>query len=175
MEVWKDIDEFKGIYQVSNFGRVKSLPRVIIRSNGISQSVKGKVLKTFINSNGYEFAVFQMGLKTKNFAVHRLVAKYFITNPKNKYAVNHKDGNKINNNVKNLEWVTKSENEIHARKIGLKCTKGEKASKSILTENQVICIRLEINHCSQRELAKKYSVSRSCIASIVNRRSWNHI
>ena len=175
MEVWKDIEGFNNVYQISSLGNVRSLFRVLTRSNGIKQTVKGKILKTFVNSNGYEFAVFQIGKKTKNFAIHRLVAKSFIDNNYNKYAVNHINGIKTDNRVENLEWATKSENEIHARKIGLKCTKGEKASNAILTEEQVLCIRENKNNNSQYFLASKFNVSRSCIASIIKNRTWKHL
>lgn len=175
MEVWKDINGFENQYQISDLGKVRSKQRVLIRSNGHSQTVKGKVLKTFTSKRGYEFAVFQIGLKTKNFAVHRLVAIAFISNNENKYAVNHKDGNKKNNKLSNLEWVTKSENELHARRTGLKCTKGEKASKAILTEENVILIRKIHHYYSQYFLADLFSVSRSAIASVIKRRTWKHL
>lgn len=175
MEIWKDVIGFENQYQISNLGKVRSKPRILIRSNGAKQTVKGRVLKTFIGTTGYEFAVFQIGVKTKNFSVHRLVAIHFIDNPENKYAVNHKNGIKTDNRLENLEWVTKSENEIHARRNGLKCTKGEKASKAVLTESKVMIIRAELSFLSEYELAKKYNVSRSCIASIAKGRTWKHV
>jgi hypothetical protein len=175
MEIWKDVNGFEDQYQISNLGKVRSKPRILIRSNGHKQTVSGRVLKTFMNAKGYEFAVFQIGNKTKNFAVHRLVAIHFIDNPQNKYAVNHINGIKTDNNFGNLEWVTKSENELHARKNGLKCTKGEKASKAILTEKDVKLIRATCPYYSEYQLAVKYGVSRSCIASIIRRRTWKHV
>ena len=173
MEIWKDVNGFENQYQISNLGKIRSKPRLVIRSNGHSQTVKGRVLKTFISSNGYEFAVFQIGVKTKNFAMHRLVAIHFIENPENKYAVNHKNGIKTDNELHNLEWVTKSENELHARRIGLKCTKGEKASKSILKEVEVLEIRKSLK--TAKELSLIYKVSVISIYGIKKRRSWKHI
>jgi hypothetical protein len=173
MEIWKDVNGFEDQYQISNLGKIRSKPRLLIKSNGREQTVKGRVLKTFISSTGYEFAVFQIGVKTKNFAMHRLVAIHFIENPENKYAVNHKNGIKTDNEFHNLEWVTKSENELHARRIGLKCTKGEKASKSILKEVEVLEIRKSLK--TAKELSLIYKVSVISIYGIKKRRSWKHI
>ena len=93
-EIWKDIKDYEGIYQVSNFGRIKN---------------KTKILSPQISNCGY----LRIILKNKHYSVHRLVAETFIPNFKNKPQVNHIDGNKTNNSVTNLEWVTDSENQIH--------------------------------------------------------------
>lgn len=94
-EIWKDIEGYNGRYQVSNLGRIKSLP-------GISKTkrFKGEVLKTFTDGAGYSC----VNLSRKLFKVHRLVAIAFIENPNNYKCVNHKDENKSNNRVDNLEW-----------------------------------------------------------------------
>lgn len=93
-------------YAISNFGRIKNVR-------------KNKILAPTINKNGYMGYVFcQNGIK-KGFRIHRLVALYFIENPYNLPYVNHKDGNKTNNHVSNLEWCTAQENQIHARSMGL--------------------------------------------------------
>lgn len=175
MEIWKDVTGFENQYQISNIGKVRSKPRILTRSNGSKQTVKGRILKTFVGSTGYEFAVFQVGKKTKNFAVHRLVAIHFLNNDQNKYAVNHLNGIKTDNNVQNLEWVTKSENEIHARKNGLKCTKGEKASKAVLNTNQILEIRNLRGKMTGREVAKIYGVTHSAIFAIWTNRTWSHV
>lgn len=95
-------------YLVSNLGRVKSL------KNG-----KEKILSPFKASNGYLRVSLSIDGKQKNFAVHRLVAMAFIPNPKNKSQVNHIDGDKLNNCVENLEWVSSKENMRHAFRTGL--------------------------------------------------------
>lgn len=114
MEIWKDISNFKGYYQISNYGRVRSLTRF----DGIRER-KGQMIKPILKSNGY----LQVGLrkkgKRKYMGVHRLVAQHFLDNHENKSQVNHIDCNKQNNNVTNLEWVTPRENLIHAHKNGL--------------------------------------------------------
>lgn len=107
-ELWKDIEGFEGLYQVSNLGNVKSLKRNIILKPGIVAYKKTK-------ENGY----YIVNLKSKPFYIHRLVAEAFIPNPENKPQINHIDCNKRNNNVKNLEWVTREENIQHAYKNNL--------------------------------------------------------
>lgn len=119
MEEWKDIEGYEGLYQVSNLGKVKSLSRIIIRSNGRQHTVKEKYIKQFQDKCGYMVAYLCKCGKKSNCRVHRLVANAFIPNLKNKPQVNHKDGNKTNNNVNNLEWCTNGENQIHAFQYGL--------------------------------------------------------
>ena len=174
MEIWKDIKNFEGVYQISNLGRVRSLPRIVKRGKALMR-IKGKILKTCYTSTGYEHAVVQNGKKTKHLAVHRLVALAFIPNPKNKEQVNHIDGVKTNNYVKNLEWCTRSENEKHAHKIGLKDWRGENQSRSKLTETQVRDIRKLQGKKTGREVAKEYEVTHSTIFAIWKRRIWTHI
>lgn len=105
-EIWKDVVGYEGIYQVSNLGRVKSLPR-----NGTIK--QERILKPH-RVQGYLLAeLFNRGAH-KGKRIHRLVAEAFIPNPDNKREVNHIDGDKHNNRVENLEWVTSSENQLHA-------------------------------------------------------------
>ena len=118
-KIWKDIPDYEGLYQVSNFGEVKSLPKIrnVFSSNYIA---KERILKPALNDSGYKIVVLTKNKKSKSLRVHRLVALAFIPNLENKPQVNHKDGNKLNNHIDNLEWCTNSENEIHAYKLGLK-------------------------------------------------------
>lgn len=120
MEIWKDIKGFNGLYQVSNLGRVKKTYRKLTRLVNPKYATKEIILKGGIFSNGYLFVSLTTDkYKYKSHLVHRLVAEAFIENPLNKTDVNHIDGNKQNNKVENLEWVTRSENLAHAVKIGL--------------------------------------------------------
>lgn len=122
-EIWKDIDEFKGMYQVSNYGRIKSLERIVERNNKGKTKVNEKILKTYINKKtGYCYAMFSILGKNKIRHIHRLVAKAFIPNPQNKKDINHKDCNRTNNYIDNLEWCTRSENIKYGFKYGkIKC------------------------------------------------------
>ena len=105
-EVWKDISGFEGYYQVSDKGRVRSLDRKVWNANNNTfNSIKGRTLKPG-NVNGYKLVVLNKGGKRTSVKVHRLVAEAFIPNPKRLEYVNHKDENKSNNRLGNLEWCT---------------------------------------------------------------------
>lgn len=103
-EIWKDIPNYEGYYQVSNYGRVKSLPRWIIYSDGRKYFYDGVLLKQKHDHGGYCGVELTINSNLETFKVHRLVAQMFIPNPNNLPEVNHKDENKDNNCVDNLEW-----------------------------------------------------------------------
>lgn len=117
-ELWKPIRNYKKIYMVSNFGRIKSVFRTIKKNDGRIFNYCEKILSPNINKkNGYHSILF--GLNGKRFYIHRLVASHFIKD-NGKDIVNHIDGNKANNYASNLEWVTHSENLFKAYKTGLR-------------------------------------------------------
>ena len=118
-EVWKDVVGYEGLYQVSNFGNVKSLGKEIAPKNRTPYWREGKMCKQFKSKFGYMIMTLTVNNKKVNKYVHRLVAEAFIINLENKPQVNHIDGNKENNSVYNLEWCTNSENMIHGFKNGL--------------------------------------------------------
>lgn len=105
-----DIPEYEGLYAASTNGNIWAYPKL--------SRLHGRWLKKCISRCGYEYVCLFNG-KRKNIYVHRLVAIAFIKNTDDKPAVNHKDGNKLNNRVENLEWVTNSENKIHAFRNGI--------------------------------------------------------
>lgn len=113
-EIWVDIKGYEGYYQVNNLGDIRSMDRVLIYPDGSKKNKKG-ILKKYSNlKNGYLLCSLNKNHKTKALLVHTIVAMAFIPNPYNKSQVNHKDGNKKNNKVENLEWVTPSENQLHS-------------------------------------------------------------
>lgn len=111
-EIYKDIEGFEGLYQVSNMGNVKSLR--FNRSTRIQ-----KVLTPINHHTGYQFVHLCKDKKAHIRMIHVLVAKAFVANPEGKRIVNHLDGNKKNNVASNLEWATYKENTAHAIKIGI--------------------------------------------------------
>lgn len=125
MEIWKEIEGYESLYQVSTYGRIKSLSHI----NYLGRLRQECILGNRLSDRGYHTAVLYNDGKPKSFRVHRLVAKAFIDNPFNKPHVNHLDGVKSNNFIDNLEWVTMSENQKHAFKNGLNritCERNEK-------------------------------------------------
>lgn len=115
-EEWKDIPEFKSIYQISNYGRVKSLLRKTKNGVGL-RIVTERIRATHFHPNlGYWMITLKnLELKiNKRYSIHRLVAEAFLPNPLYKPEVNHKDSNKLNSFFKNLEWSTESENVLHS-------------------------------------------------------------
>ncbi|PTI10711.1 hypothetical protein BU096_00640 [Staphylococcus xylosus] len=105
-EVWKDVKGYEGLYQISNLARVKSFKRS-----------KPRILKPFINKDGYLNVELSNSISNKTMSIHRLVATAFIPNPNNKEQVNHIDEVKTNNDLSNLEWVTQKENMNHGTRI----------------------------------------------------------
>jgi len=163
-EIWKDIAGYEGLYQVSNLGRIKSLPR-----NGtinLERFIKPRV------DSGYERVWLSKNNKTKPLKISRLVAMAFISNTYNKPEVNHIDGNKLNNCVVNLEWVTKSENIKHAFYSGLaKPTKEQKHAKAnfvIATQVRMLCKQ----GIKQIEIARIFGLSRTIVSNIKLNKSW---
>jgi hypothetical protein len=115
LELWKDIEDYNGMYQVSNLGNIKSLDRL----GYDGRKLKGKLLIGGYYPNGYRYVSFRKDYIDEIKLVHRLVAKAFIPNPDNLKVVNHEDGVKSNNVVSNLNWSTQSDNLKHAVEIGL--------------------------------------------------------
>jgi hypothetical protein len=152
--------------------------------------MKGRLLSlNKTNGTGYHIVSLSNGHGSisKNFYIHILVATYFIDNPSNKSEVNHKDGDKSNNGVDNLEWVTHKENMDHAFDNGLsiwvskksyRVLRGSEVSGAKLTESQVMEIYKLIltKQYSDAEIAKKYNlISRESIRNIRRKKTWRHV
>lgn len=168
-EVWKDIQGCKG-YQISNFGRVKSVFRKVNNKNG-SRSVRERILKTYSKNNGYE----EISLNNKRFRVHRLVAESFIPNPENKRFIDHINTIKTDNRVENLRWVTQSENnnnqltieKIRKAMTGLRCHEETKKAKSEKAIKQPIkCVETGVIYNSIKECWRITGLDRGHISQV---------
>lgn len=116
-EVWRDIRILNNEYQVSNFGRIKSLPKVCQGRFGL-RNRKERIIKPFL-FKGYFKVCITRNKKNNTYYIHRLIADAFIPNPLNKPQINHINGIKHDNSIENLEWVTDSENKYHAHSLSL--------------------------------------------------------
>lgn len=117
-EVWKSVVGYEGYYEVSDLGRVRSLDRTTLRDNRHGKQptkIKGRIMKQGVRA-GYPYVNLCVNNFRKKRPVHRLVAEAFLGTGEE---VNHKDGNKLNNHINNLEWCTRAENHIHALENGL--------------------------------------------------------
>jgi hypothetical protein len=170
-EVWKEIKGYEGLYSISNFSRVKCHQK--------KQRWKERILKSKITKRGYAGCCLFKEKTVKHFRVHRIVAEAFVENPENKPHVNHKDSNRLNNVVENLEWVTPKENMAHAREQGSAFGCAQK-----LTKGQVELIR-EMYQWSEKNkqhrrhkafsytwLGKCFKVDRKTIFNIVKNKSY---
>lgn len=167
-EMWKDVPEFEGCYQISNLGRVRSIDRKFKSKDGRNWSIKGRIDNPTISSKGYFHKRFKYNGKQKNYKIHRLVGLLFLTNSSNLLEINHKDGNKLNNNAENLEWCSRQQNMNHASINGLLPRK--------LDSKKIIIIREKyINGSSKESLAKEFNVTIPCIHSIIIRHTWKHV
>lgn len=164
MSDWKEIKGFEN-YLINTKGEIKSLPKKTRKSI--------KILKHTILKNGYTSVDLVKDGKVYKKLTHRLVAESFLENTKNKPQVNHINGIKSDNILSNLEWATRSENQLHSIRIGLRHTRGENNSQVKLTELDVMNI---LNDSRKYALISKYfNVSISTIADIKRGYSWTHI
>lgn len=142
----------------------------ITKEGEVINKTNGHKLKPQPNGKGY----LRVSISKKLMFIHRLVAEKYIPNPNNLPQVNHKDGNKLNNNVDNLEWVTNQENRTHAVQNNLHLS-GENTPSAKLTEEDVKYIRAHAAEKTQKAWGEIYGVSRSTIADIINYRTWKNI
>ena len=168
MEKW--ITGYENKYSINNLGEV-------FAHNFHRQTIKVKMKHK--TTNGYCRIGLRLNKKQTFYSIHRLVAEAFIENPNNFPQVNHIDGNKQNNYVENLEWVTQSENMIHAYSTGLikntyRNNKGTRNPRCILSDDIVSEIRKIGKNDTYLNISKKYNVSKSCIYSILNNRNWRN-
>lgn len=145
-EIWKPVTNYENYYEVSNFGNVKSVNRHVKCKGNSLLFLQGKLMNYVISNTGYKRVTLCKEHKGKQFFTHRLVALAFIDNIDLKPQVNHKDGDKLNNQVSNLEWCTQSENVIHAYKTGLTIPKGNrKGINGYLHPQSKVVLQIDLN------------------------------
>ena len=178
-EIWKDIIGYEGKYKVSNMGRVYSIPRLNSLGNrcgGRYLSIRKVGCKQGIKPY-YQYCLCDEGVNV-NVKIHRLVAEHFIPNPLNKPEVNHIDGDKSNNKVENLEWVTHQENCIHSfQVIGHKVPLGTNHGRNVLSEEDVISIYKRIKGLDRSEfnataLGREFGCNGRAILNIYRKEAW---
>ena len=153
--------------------QILNYPNYIADTNGFIINKKGNILKESFVSTGYKQVTLCNNGKLRNVLVHRIIAETFLENKENKPQVNHINGNKNDNRLVNIEWNTRSENQLHSIRAGLRSAKGEKNSQSKLTETAVREIFADNRAYSL--IAKDYNVSVPTICSIKKRKLWVHV
>lgn len=178
-EVFRPIKGYEGLYEISNHGRVKSMPKTWNRKSGKVFRVKSESeIKIAKVDNGYPRVTFCHGTVRKSFSVHRLVADAFLDNPNNFPVVNHKNSKRDDNYFENLEWTTYSGNAQHAFDSGGRARpKGESNPQSKYSDRDIRIIRklYEDGHYSQREIGEMFEDNQNNISRIVLRQRWKHI
>lgn len=167
MEIFKDVENYEGYYQISNLGRIKSLQRFAKNHSGFKKVLKERYLNPIITKTGYYVVSFKKDGIKKTFKVHRLIAIAFIDKVEGKEFINHKNGIKTDNRIENLEWCSIAENNIHSRQTGLTNQDGYNSSSSKLTEQQVIFIRS--SGLSLKQLAFMFKVGFTTVYKAKNR------
>jgi hypothetical protein len=176
MEIWKDIKEFNNEYQISNLGRIRSKEAIIIRSNGIPYKRESKILKPAVDK-GYLKGAVCLNKKLVRYKIHRLVADAFVNGKKDGLEVNHINGNKTDNNAQNLEWVTRSENMIHAVKTGLlPVTRGSQRVQAKMDEQTVLKIYdLRSKGLQRKLILSELGITINMYKDVIRGRTWKHV
>lgn len=166
-EYWKSFNRYKGCYEVSNLGRIKSLPRK-------GRPYTEKILSQNFNKDKYLTVHLCKNGIAKRLMVHQIVCMAFHKNPKNKPESNHKNGIKTDNRSVNVEWATSSENQIHAFKTGLQVSKkGIDHPQARLSEENILDIRN--SNKPRKTLAEIYKINLRTVFYIRSGKYWKHL
>lgn len=163
-ENWRWVEGFEGLYMVSNMGRVMGVPR---------RTYPGHVLSQRTNKHGYKVVCLCKNNAKRYLSVHRIVAQAFVPNSDGKPEVNHINGSKVDNRASNLEWATRSDNELHSHRVLGKPTHSPWKGKPrkfarLFTDDQIRSIRTDGR--SNPEIAKDFGVSKTTIRNIKTRK-----
>lgn len=176
IEIWRDVVNFEGFYEVSNYGNVRSVDREIKYEDGRVYSYKSKILSFNNTKQGYYSAHLYKNCVRKNRKVHIIVAETFLPNPLGLTDVNHKDGNKLNNHVDNLEWTSRLQNMQHGFSTGLINNTGTNHGNNIYSDEQIIHVkRLLVLRRPHKEIEAVTGVKKGTIEQISQGRQWTHL
>lgn len=153
IEIFKDIEGYEGLYQISNLGNVKAL------GNGGSNTSKERILKPTKNQKGYLYVGLCKEGKRKKYKIHRLVAQMFLPNSNNFTEINHKDEDKTNNQVTNLEWCTRAYNMNYG-------SRNQRVAESL--SKQVLCVENGVIYPSTNEVQRQTGFSQGNISKCCN-------
>lgn len=172
-EEWRDIPGYEGLYQVSSLGNFRGLARM--DSNGARR--QSALMLPHNHKSGYYYITLSKASRQQTFSAHRLVAACFLGERPDGTVINHRDGDKHNNCVDNLEYCTPGENQLHAYRMGLRDSNiGENNSHAKLTESDVKRIKILLREGnSRRKIALMFGVSHQNINGIANGKYWAHL
>ncbi|MBN8825087.1 MULTISPECIES: NUMOD4 domain-containing protein [unclassified Spirosoma] len=176
-EVWKDVPGYEGFYQASNFGRVRSIDRLVPCKGGAFNIRKGKILKEGKHKKGYLLVILAKNGLCVTYSVHSIIALAFIGPRPLKYDINHINGLKTDNRCTNLEYVTAKENQLHAFRLNLRKPRKAKHPKRKttpkLTLDQVAEIRqLSFNKWTVTQIARKLGKCYNTVNSVLKGRTF---
>lgn len=170
-EIWKDVKDYEGFYQISSYGNIRSLNKRVIINNKECIIDRIKLLKKRKCKQGYEIITITYNKKVKCFKIHRLVAQAFLENINNKRCVNHKDFNKSNNNIINLEWVTNKENTKHFYEFGNPYNRNGKNNGR---SKKIIDTSTKIIYDTIQEASKLYNYSQPYLSMMLSGKMKNN-
>lgn len=175
-ERWKPIPGYRGYYEISDQGQIRSLTRIIIHKNGLKYILRGKVLKPTPNGKGYQTVSLYKNSKRKNFYLHRLVLLTFVGPCPPKMECCHKNGDNTDNRRANLRYGTPVSNNADKKRHGTHI-EGSLQGSSVLTEKLVVRIRNTYakGSTSCKQLAEEYGVYPQTIHNVLTRKTWKHV
>lgn len=159
-EVWKDIPEYEGNYKASSLGRVMACEKIVKGRWGNNAKKQSKIIKQVLGKNGYLHLNLYKNRKAKTFDVHIIIANTFLTKKNNNDDVNHKNGNKTDNRVENLEFITRSENLIHRYK---------KLKQPAVGSKKIICVETKKEYETETAASNEFGVSKTSISTAIKK------
>ena len=167
-EIWKDIPNYEGLYQVSNLGRVKGLDRTVCGKDGKSYTKRGKILKNKMGTNGYHYVCLYKNNKQKTFMIHSLVALNYIGERPKNYDICHISGDKLDNTVYNLKYDTRTENFNDMYRQGRKNPRGKLSIEDVVKMRKMY----KTGKYTYEKLADLFNVDPSNTSAIIRRKTF---